>query len=106
WLRDGVGVICAGGLFVDPHLAREVWTHFATVECTAPAAPAKEAPSARDLEILRCVAKGFSDRELGQMLALGRHSLRAHLSSIYRKLNVRTRVQATLFALRAGWIEP
>ena len=106
WLRRTVGVICAGGLIIDPDLAREVWKHFATVECAATAPPAKEPPSARDLEILRCVAKGFSDRELRQILAVGKRSLRSHLSGIYRKLNVRTRVQAALVALRAGWIEP
>ena len=106
FVRRSVWVICAGGLVVDPDLAGEVWRQFATVECVPIAPPIQQPPSARDREILRCVARGFSDRELRQMLALGRRSLRAHLSSIYRKLNVRTRVQAALFALRAGWIEP
>jgi len=105
-LRPGIGVICAGGLIVDPDLAREVWRHFATVEYPAMALPPQEPPSARELDILRGVAKGFSNREVGEMLALRRRSLRNHLSRIYRKLNVRTRVEAALFALRAGWIEP
>ncbi len=77
----------------------------AAIECAASPSAPKESPTVAELEILRYLAKGLSNRELGRVLALGRRSVRTHLSHIYRKLEVRSQVQATVVALRAGWIE-
>lgn len=97
--------IAEGGLVMESTLARDFWTRLAAIECAAiPSAP-KESPTVAELEILRYLAKGLSNRELGRVLALGRRSVRTHLSHIYRKLEVRSQVQAAVFALRAGWIE-
>ncbi len=79
--------IAEGGLVVESTLARDFWTRLSA------------------MEVLRYLAKGLSNRELGRVLALGRRSVRTHLSHIYRKLEVRSQVQATVVALRAGWIE-
>jgi DNA-binding NarL/FixJ family response regulator len=97
--------IAEGGLVVESTLARDFWTRLSAIERAAiPSAP-KLSPTVAELEVLRYLAKGLSNRELGRVLALGRRSVRTHLSHIYRKLEVRSQVQATVVALRAGWIE-
>jgi DNA-binding NarL/FixJ family response regulator len=98
--------VAEGGLVIESTLARDFWTRLAAIERAAiPPAP-RESPTVLELEVLRYLAKGLSNRELGRVLALGRRSVRTHLSHIYRKLEVRSQVEATVFALRAGWIEP
>lgn len=104
-IRSHLEVVTKGGLVLEPILAPDFWRRLATFECAAlPSAP-KELPTIIELEVLRYLAKGLSNRELGRVLALGRRSVRTHLSHLYRKLKVRSQVQAAVFALRAGWIE-
>jgi len=103
--RRHLEAVAQGGLVIEPCVARDFWGRLAAIEnSTTPSAP-REPPTAVELEVLRYLAKGLSNRELGRVLALGRRSVRTHLSHIYRKLEVRSQVQATVFALRAGWIE-
>ncbi len=97
--------VAKGGLVIESTFARDFWTRLAAIECAAVPSVPSESPTVAELEILRYLAKGLSNRELGRVLALGRRSVRTHLSHIYRKLEVRSQVQATVFALRAGWIE-
>lgn len=104
-IRRHLQAVAQGGLVIEPTVARDFWGRLAAIErATTPSAP-REPPTAVELEVLRYLAKGLSNRELGRVLALGRRSVRTHLSHIYRKLEVRSQVQATVFALRAGWIE-
>jgi len=53
----------------------------------------------REAEILRLVARGMTDAEVAGELVVSRRTVHAHLRSIYRKLEVRTRAGATRYAL-------
>jgi DNA-binding NarL/FixJ family response regulator len=55
------------------------------------------------VEILRLVATGLTDAEVAGELVVSRRTVHAHLRSIYRKLDVRTRVAATQYALERGY---
>lgn len=74
----------------------------------AVAAPAQEEEgegaelSARELEVLRMVARGQATKEMAQKLGLSRHSVDTHLANLYRKLGVAGRGQAVALALRRG----
>ncbi len=52
----------------------------------------------REREVLDCVAHGLRNKEIAARLSLSAHTVAAHLSSIYEKLNVSSRTQAALFA--------
>ena len=56
----------------------------------------------REAEILRLVARGMTDAEVAHELVVSRRTVHAHLRSIYRKLDVRTRAAATRYALEHG----
>jgi predicted ATPase/class 3 adenylate cyclase/DNA-binding NarL/FixJ family response regulator len=58
--------------------------------------------SAREAEILRLVARGMTDAEVADELVVSRRTVHAHLRSVYRKLDVRTRVAATRYAVEHG----
>jgi HD-GYP domain-containing protein (c-di-GMP phosphodiesterase class II)/DNA-binding CsgD family transcriptional regulator len=58
----------------------------------------------REVEVLRLLATGASRRDMAQRLTVSEHTIRHHLEHIYAKLDVRTRVEATLFALEHNLI--
>jgi DNA-binding NarL/FixJ family response regulator/tetratricopeptide (TPR) repeat protein len=77
----------------------------------APAAEASPAPgpaglTARELEVLALVARGLTNRDVGEALFVTEKTASAHVSSILSKLSVRSRVEAAAAAHRLGLVEP
>lgn len=60
--------------------------------------------SAREMEILQYVARGYSNKEIAMNLHISRQTVKNHMTAILRKLTVDDRTQAALYALRRGWI--
>ena len=61
--------------------------------------------SEREIEIVRLVAKGFSNDELAERLHLSPETIKAHLRHVYEKLGVESRVEAVTGAMRTGLVE-
>ena len=64
--------------------------------------PSREPLTAREREIVRHVAQGLRNAEVGKRLFITEETVKAHLNSIFQKLRVRDRVQLLLYAFRAG----
>lgn len=56
----------------------------------------------REVEIVRLVAQGLSNRQIADHLVIGEATVRTHVGNILNKLHLANRVQATLYALREG----
>ena len=66
--------------------------------------PLTEEPlTARELEILRYIAQGMTNQEIGDQLTLSERTVRTHVSHILGKLHLANRTQAALYALREGY---
>jgi DNA-binding CsgD family transcriptional regulator len=82
----------------------------ATVELIAPArtdgvtTDAAEGLTSREAEVLALVAEGLTDAEVAERLVVSIRTVHAHLRSIYRKLDVRSRSAATRYALEHGLV--
>ena len=58
----------------------------------------------REAEVLRLLAKGRSNKEIAQTLIIGEKTVKTHVSNILAKLNVPSRTQAALYAVRIGLV--
>ena len=107
-LVEGVRVIASGEALLAPTVTRRLLERFAPSlpgpDDAGP--PALSSLTERELEILRLLATGLSNAELGARLYLSEPTIKTHLSSIFRKLAVRDRVQAVIAAYDAGLVEP
>ena len=61
--------------------------------------------SERELEVLRLVGSGASNREIAEKLYITEGTVKNHVSSILGKLGLRDRTQAALYAAERGWVE-
>ncbi len=61
--------------------------------------------SLREIEVLDCVAQGFSNREIAEALFVNEQTIKNHMTSIFRKLEVEDRVQALLLSIKRGWVD-
>ena len=66
--------------------------------------PTPDPLTTREVEVLKQVAKGLSNQQIADYLGIAEVTVRTHVSNILSKLHLANRVQATLFALRAGLI--
>lgn len=103
-----IKVVYSDGSLIQPALARKVLREFATMAKEVPyegrGAALKEL-SDREIEVLQAVAEGKSNREIADHLTISEKTVRAHLRSIFRKLEVGDRAQAVAEAMRKGLVE-
>jgi two-component system nitrate/nitrite response regulator NarL len=68
--------------------------------------PATEEPAltAREQDVLRLLAGGADNAAIGLELSISRHTVKQHVTNIFEKLGVRTRVEAAVYAVRAGLV--
>jgi DNA-binding NarL/FixJ family response regulator len=58
----------------------------------------------REVEILDCIARGNSNKEIARNLSISDQTVKNHITSILKKLNANDRTQAVIMALKHGWI--
>ncbi len=107
-LLDAVRVAAAGDALLAPSITRRLVERFARA-ARAPAdgtPPALAALTARELEVLRLVARGRSNAEIAAELVLGENTVKTHVAHILGKLGLRDRVQAVVVAYESGLVTP
>jgi NarL family two-component system response regulator LiaR len=98
-LAQAIRQVNEGECSLHPIIARKVLQELSL--------PAKQPPTTqplteREVEVLRLVAQGKSNRQISEEMVISLGTVRAHLSNILGKLHLASRTQATLYALRQG----
>jgi len=60
--------------------------------------------SPREMEILRCVIRGMSNKQIATELGISHQTVKNHMTNILDKLSLEDRTQAAVYALRQGWV--
>jgi DNA-binding NarL/FixJ family response regulator len=85
----------------------EIWLGSMVDDVNIPATETGEAPSplsSREMEVLKYVARGMSNKEIARVLGISHQTVKNHVTSILRKIGVEDRTQAAIYALRRGWV--
>jgi DNA-binding NarL/FixJ family response regulator len=110
-LLESIQRVAAGENLINPMvlshpaLARRVLSEFRSL--TNPHASGKSALplSTREVEVLDCVALGLSNKQIAETLYVTEQTVKNHMTSVLKKLDVSDRVQAVLYAVKNGWME-
>ena len=116
-LLDAIARVANGEQLINqtvlqrPQLAWKVLSEFRSLAdrgdgSSIPKPPQSSIPlSVREIEVLDCVAQGLSNKEIADALYITEQTVKNHMTSVLRKLEVTDRVQAVLFAVKHGWVE-
>jgi DNA-binding NarL/FixJ family response regulator len=106
-LVEAIRVVARGDALLAPSVTRRLLDRFADVVPDTTAAPADlEELTEREVEVLRFVALALSNAEIAKRLHLTEATVKTHVSSLLRKLGLRDRVQAVVFAYDVGLVRP
>jgi DNA-binding NarL/FixJ family response regulator len=106
-LREAVRVVANGETLLAPADTRRLVERF--VQRPAPGAAEEKRLAEltdRELEVLKLIATGLSNREIAEKLFLSEATVKTHFTRIAAKLGLRDRVQAVVFGYENGLVEP
>lgn len=103
-LIDAIRAVYSGESVLHPSIARKVLNRFVS----ASGKPEGQEPSGvlsdREMEVLRLAAKGLSNQDIAEKLCLSIRTVQGHLGHIFNKLQVGSRTEAVVRALKEGWV--
>lgn len=103
-LIHAIRAVAAGGKYLDPKLAAKVMdTYSGRVGASRgePRGPLTD----RELEVLRLIALGYSNKEIAARLELSVKTIEAHKANAMRKLNITSRIDLVRYAIFQGWLQ-
>jgi DNA-binding NarL/FixJ family response regulator len=104
-LSRAIHTVHAGNTIVAPDLAQKMLNTFEVSRQEGSSRLAPPPLTERELEVIRALARGMSDRQIAQSLGISEKTVRNHTSNIYRKLHIFDRTQAVIYAVREGVID-
>jgi DNA-binding NarL/FixJ family response regulator len=105
-LAEGIRTVAAGEALLAPTVTRRLVEHFVRRPPPAQVSARYAELTARELDILRHVARGLSNTEIAGLLFLSEATVKTHVTRIFAKLGLRGRVQAVVLAYETGLVEP
>jgi DNA-binding NarL/FixJ family response regulator len=103
-LISAVRTVAGGNALLSPAITKHVIKQFARIPRPVPPKELGEL-TAREQDILRLIATGLSNAEIGHRLYISETTVKTHVTHILQKLGLRDRVQAVVLAYQAGLIE-
>jgi DNA-binding NarL/FixJ family response regulator len=105
-LVEGIRVVARGDALLAASVTRRLLDRFAAVLPEDEPKPDLDELTEREREVLRLVALALSNSEIAKRLVLTEATVKSHVSSVLRKLSLRDRVQAVVYAYDVGLVRP
>jgi DNA-binding NarL/FixJ family response regulator len=105
-LVAGIRVVAEGNALLAPSVTRHVIAKFAQKTKPRDYTDSLNKLTAREIDILKLIARGKTNAEIAQDLFIGEATVRTHVSNLLGKLDLRDRVQIVAFAYESGIVQP
>jgi two-component system, NarL family, response regulator NreC len=102
-LVSAIQAACRGDLYVHPSMTRVLFKDLTAPPVSKPLPTELLTP--REIEVLRLLAKGYTNRQIADVLCLSMRTVEGHRASLMSKLNVHSRVELTSYAEEHGLLE-
>lgn len=103
-LVNAIRTIAAGNAYLDPALTRKVMGGYVN-RASSLRGETKGELSDREAEVLRLIAFGYSNKEIGAKLDLSVKTIEAHKSNAMRKLGISSRIDIVKYAILQNWLQ-
>jgi DNA-binding NarL/FixJ family response regulator len=107
-IAAGIRAIHTGHSLISPSMASKLLAEFASISRRQEEIPNPHAPklTSREVEVLKLVARGHSNREIGSKLFISENTVKNHVRNILEKLQLHTRMEAAMYAVRQNIVDP
>ncbi len=105
-LLAAIRIVANGGSLFAPTVSRRLIERFAALDATAATPPDLDVLTAREVEVLRLLARGRSNAEIAAELVVSEHTVKTHVARVLGKLGLRDRIQAVILAYECGIVRP
>jgi two-component system response regulator NreC len=102
-LIDAIRAVSRGDLYVHPAMTRALLREISPSP-VASSSPI-EAPTPREVDVLRFIAQGYTNRQTAEALSISVRTVESHRANLMNKLNLRSRVELVRYARENGFIE-
>jgi len=108
-VADVVRAVHGGQSLINPSMAAKLLTEFAALAKRDGEERAQEVPAPkltdREMEVLRLVARGMNNRDIAKELFISENTVKNHVRNILEKLQIHSRMEAVMIAVRENLIE-
>jgi len=103
-LVNAVRAVHAGESVLHPSIAHKVLNRFAAISIKSQKQEPLKVLTEREIEVLRLASRGLSNQDIADKLVLSLRTVQAHFGHIFNKLEVGSRTEAVVRALKEGWV--
>lgn len=100
---QAVHTVYEGQMALDPVIARKIVSRWMAMGTTPPQSAGLR-PSPREMDVLKWVARGQTNKAIAVQLGISDRTVQGHLASLFSKLGVNSRTEAVVRAAQLGWV--
>ncbi|MGQ7295056.1 response regulator [Quadrisphaera sp. KR29] len=106
-IADGLRAVMGGQSLISPSMAGALLSEFAALSRASEARPSLPVPrlTDREVQVLGLVARGMGNRDIAAELFISENTVKNHVRNILEKLQLHSRMEAVMYAVKEGMIE-
>jgi two-component system response regulator NreC len=103
-LIDAIRIVAAGEVYLDRQMAEQITEEYVRSQSLRGEVRQREL-TAREEEVLRLIAQGYSNKEIGSELKIAVKTVESHKANLMQKLELKNRTGIVRYAVRQGWLQ-